>query len=279
MRYAMTWMAVLLTGCVSQGTFDALQKDYDAAKSTLQQRDAENGELKTTLANQQKKLKELGDQIATLEEDIDALNRTKDALEGDKSAMLKDKSALQASIDQMKAALADLAKRKGEADVRLAEFKGLINRFRSLIDAGKLRVKMADGRMVVELASDVLFSSGSSTLSKDGKSAVAEVAKLLSEIPNRRFQIEGHTDNVPISTAVFPSNWELAAARALTVLKTMIDAGMPAERISAASFAESKPARLNDTPEGRAANRRIEIVVVPDLSSLPGFDELNKAAL
>jgi chemotaxis protein MotB len=81
---------------------------------------------------------------------------------------------------------------------------------------------------------------------------------------------------VGIKTAQYPSNWELAAARALTVVKTMVEAGLPADRISAASFGEFKPFKPNDTAEGKAANRRIEIVVVPDLSSLPGFDELKK---
>ena len=150
--------------------------------------------------------------------------------------------------------------------------------FQSLIDAGKLKVEIVDGRMVVVLASDVLFASGSANLSRDGKSAIGEVAALLADIPDRKFQIEGHTDNVPIRTAVYPSNWELASARALTVLKTMLEAGMPADRISAASFGDSKPARDNETPEGKAANRRIEIVVTPDLSTLPGFEELNRVA-
>ena len=139
-------------------------------------------------------------------------------------------------------------------------------------------MKIVDGRMVVALATDVLFGSGSATLSAEGKSAVAEVAAVLASIPDRKYQVEGHTDDVPIKTAQYPSNWELASARALTVVKAMIDAGVPADRISGASFAESKPAVANATPEGRSANRRIEIVVVPDLSSLPGFDELNRAA-
>jgi chemotaxis protein MotB len=99
----------------------------------------------------------------------------------------------------------------------------------------------------------------------------------LSAIPDRKFQVEGHTDNVPIRTEQFPSNWELASARALTVLKTMVDAGMPAARVSAASFGDSKPAASNDSSDGKAQNRRIEIVVVPDLSTLPGFEELQKA--
>jgi chemotaxis protein MotB len=68
----------------------------------------------------------------------------------------------------------------------------------------------------------------------------------------------------------------LASTRAITVMKSMIDAGMPATRVSAASFGETSPVQSNDTPEGRMANRRIAIVVVPDLSTLPGYEELQK---
>ena len=124
----------------------------------------------------------------------------------------------------------------------------------------------------------MLFASGKARLSDEGKQAVQEVTALLVTIPDRRFQVEGHTDNVPIKTSRFPSNWSLAAGRALTVVETMIEAGMPADRVSGASFGEWKPTNDNETDEGRAANRRIEIVVVPDLSSLPGFDELKKMA-
>lgn len=132
--------------------------------------------------------------------------------------------------------------------------------------------------MVVELATDILFGSGSATLSRGGRDAIKEVTSILATIPDRKFQIEGHTDDVPIATATFPSNWELASARAITVVKTMLQHGMPVERISAASYADVRPAVANDSKEGRAANRRIEIVVVPDLSTLPGFEELNQVA-
>lgn len=284
-RLSLLSLALLLNGCVMQSTFDALQKDYDNTRATLQQRESENADLKAALGKEKAALekekatsRELGSQIKSLQAELERTIKAREALEAEKSAMLSDTSRLQASIEEMKSALADLARRKAEADARIAEFKSLLGRFKSLIDAGKLKVKMADGRMVVELASDVLFASGSANLSKEGKAAIAEVAQLLAEIPDRKFQIEGHTDNVPIATAQYPSNWELASARAVTVLKTMVDAGMPVDRISAASYGDSKPALPNDTSEGRAANRRIEIVVVPDLSSLPGFEELNRVS-
>jgi len=166
------------------------------------------------------------------------------------------------------------ARRKAEAEARVAEFRDFVSKFQTLVDQGKLKVKVRDGTLVVQLATDILFASGKADLSQEGLAAIREVGAVLATIGDKRFQIEGHTDNVPIKTSRFPSNWELAAARAITVVKTLIDAGMPPQRVSAASFGDSFPAVPNDSPVNKATNRRIEIVVVPDLSSLPGFNEL-----
>jgi chemotaxis protein MotB len=285
MKRILLAVPVLLVGCVTQGTFDQLKADDDALKAehqktlqSLQDRDKSVADLKDALAKAQAQATALGAQVTKIQADLDKANSDLTQANAELAANLKDKSSLKASIEDMKAALADAQKRKAAAESRVAEFRSMLDRFKSLIDAGKLRVRINDGRMVVELATDVLFGSGSANLSKDGKAAIQEVAGLLASIPNRSFQIEGHTDNVPIATAQYPSNWELASARALTVLRTMVDSGMPTNRISAASYGDSKPVKPNDSPENKAANRRIEIVVVPDLSGLPGFDELNRVS-
>lgn len=200
------------------------------------------------------------------------------ALESKLMSTTKDRGALQTSLDEMRKAMDEMKARQAEQRKRLQEFADLTRRFKRLTDAGTLSVKIIDGKMVVSLGSDVLFGAGSARLSKEGIQAMKEVTTQLASFPEKRFQVEGHTDNQPISTQVFPSNWELASARALTVVKTMIDSGMPAERVSAASYAETHPVQPNDSIEGRAANRRVEIVIVPDLSSLPGYDELQKMA-
>ncbi len=179
-----------------------------------------------------------------------------------------------ASLSETKEALSEIERSKQEAEKRIVEYRDLVARFRSAIDAGRLRVKIVEGRMVVELSSDVLFSSGSSQLSEVGRQNIREVAEQLKEIANRKFQVEGHTDNVPIHTERFRSNWDLASARALNVVFEMVNSGLPPAQISAASFGEYKPISSNEEPKGRAANRRIEIVVVPDLSNLPGMDSL-----
>ena len=290
--------AVAVSACVSSGTYDELVVEHERTRRELvdatlreemaakkqqetqaswasekQARQAESAASAQRLLNEQQAL---GAKIKATEDELARARTELKSTSDELAATVKDKAGLRDSVEQMKTALDELNKRKAEADRRVAEYKGLLGRFQSLIDAGKLNVKIVDGRMVVALASDILFPSGSAALSKDGRGAVEAVAGVLASIPDRRFQVEGHTDNVPIKTSQFPSNWELAAARALTVVKTMVDAGLPAGRVSAASFGDGKPAADNATAEGKAQNRRIEIVVVPDLSTLPGFDELQK---
>jgi len=259
-----SWMflSIFLAGCVSSGTHDAVLQELAAARS-------HGDEVSAELAEMERQNQELAAEKARLEQAL-----AKETTE--KTQLLQDQSALRASVEEMENALRELNRRKQESDARIAEYRGLLSRFQKMIDAGKLRVKIVEGRMVVELPTDVLFRSGQATLSQDGLDAIAEVTRVLAEIPERKFQVEGHTDNVPIATAQYPSNWELAAARALRVVHTMIEAGMPPQRISAASYGEFAPFMSNDINEGRDANRRIEIVVVPDMSSLPGFEELNR---
>lgn len=268
------WLVIpllLVTGCVSKGTYDELKRQFDEQAAALRDREARVQTLEEALAASEREVAGLEATIRELQDQIAQLSR-------DQANLLKDRASLTASVEQMQRALAEANRRKAEADARIAEYRNLLARFQPLIDAGKLRVKIVDGRMVVELPSDILFPSGSARLNAEGRASIAEVSRVLAEIPDRQFQVEGHTDNVPISTAQYPSNWELAAARAITVTKAMIEAGMAPERLSAASYGEYKPAQPNDTREGRAANRRIEIVVVPDLSSLPGFEELQRVS-
>ncbi len=202
------------------------------------------------------------------------LRAAQEAAALEKAGLLKDKSRLRQSMAELASALEDLEERRRAAEARVAEFHELIARFAELIDAGTLEVKIVDGRMVLQMATDILFASGQATLSADGAAALDRVAAVLVQMPERVFQVEGHTDDVPIRTQRFPSNWELASARALGVTRRLISGGVPPEHISGASFGEHRPVADNGTPEGRASNRRIEIVLVPDLSDLPGIETL-----
>jgi chemotaxis protein MotB len=150
----------------------------------------------------------------------------------------------------------------------------MIERFNKMIASGKLRVKIVRGRMVVELSENILFDSGKAELKTEGQQALTEVAAVLSSINDRDFQIAGHTDNIPIKSAKFPSNWHLSTARAVTVAAHLAANGVSETRLSAAGYADTQPAAPNDTPEGRQQNRRIEIVLMPNLDELPDMSKL-----
>ncbi len=266
-------LALALVACVSSGKYDALQKQLDQTKSTLSGRVADlEGQIKA-------KDQQLAEAKAQHDQDTEAIKRLeteKARLETELAATVKDRAALKSSADELQKALAESNKRKAEAEKRISEMRQLLAQLKTMIDAGKLKVKIADGRMVLELPSDVLFASGSADLSPAGLQTIAQVTTALLTLP-RKLQVEGHTDNVPIHNARFPSNWALGAGRAITIVNTMIAAGMNPAQLSAASYGEFKPVAPNDSEQGKAQNRRIEIVIVPDLSMLPGFDELQKA--
>jgi chemotaxis protein MotB len=188
-------------------------------------------------------------------------------------ACTKAASATSANLTRSQAELDELRKAKEDADKRAAIFKSITEKFKSLIDSGKLQVVMRHGRMVVKLPASVLFPSGSAELSPEGQSAVASVAGILRQFPDRQFEVAGHTDNVAVArTSPFKTNLELSTARAVTVAQALEKGGMSPAHLSAAGYAQYQPVATNRTPQGRKENRRIEVVLVPNLSELSAID-------
>jgi chemotaxis protein MotB len=128
-----------------------------------------------------------------------------------------------------------------------------------LVQKTKMRVTK-DG-LVVSLSEAGFFGSGEADINDAGDTVIATLAESLKKY-NGQVRIEGHTDSTPIATAKFPSNWELSTARASTVLARLIDLGISPERLSAAGYAGFQPIADNLTPEGRAQNRRVDVVIV-----------------
>jgi outer membrane protein OmpA-like peptidoglycan-associated protein len=153
----------------------------------------------------------------------------------------------QRNMEEMNKLVEDLRAKERQAQLRLATFRSMLERFNKMIESGQLKVKIVRGRMVVELSENILFDSGRADLKAEGQAALTEVAGVLSSIQERDFQIAGHTDNVPIKSARFPSNWHLSTARALTVTTYLADHGVPTARLSAAGYADTQPAVANDT--------------------------------
>jgi chemotaxis protein MotB len=180
-----------------------------------------------------------------------------------------------ATLTATQGELADLRAQRAEADARLAEFKAVTEKLKKMIDSGKLKVEIRNGRMIVKLPAGILFASGSAELSKDGQGAIGDVAAILKQFPDRRFEVAGHTDNVPLGPSPFKDNWELSTARAVTVTEQLIKAGMNPTKLIASGYAQFAPVRENSTEAGRQENRRIELVLLPNLAEIPGLVSAN----
>jgi chemotaxis protein MotB len=197
--------------------------------------------------------------------------------------MKDDRTALEAEIAALQGQLQRLTHERdanaaavAKAKARIAFFKDMLRKFKKMQDSGKIKIKIVNNKMIVEMASAILFPSGKARLSKEGRNALADVAEVLATIDDRSFQVAGHTDNKPISNARFDSNWELSAARAVSVVEHLIKNGMRSENLSAAGYADTQPVASNETSKGRASNRRIEIVLQPNLDELPDLSSLEK---
>jgi chemotaxis protein MotB len=190
----------------------------------------------------------------------------------DDERALKEKALGEASatIGATRVELDELRAERAENEKRLAAFRTLTDKFRKMIDSGKLQVALVHGRMVVKLPAGILFPSGSAELSKEGKDALHDVAVVLRTMKDRRFMVAGHTDNVPIvPPSAFKNNLELSTARAVTVAQHLVGSGMSAPQLVAAGYAEHEPVRPNTSEAGRQENRRIELVLLPNVTEMP----------
>ena len=175
----------------------------------------------------------------------------------------KERDQLAANMDKAK----DVRDRAiSRDDKQLKAFALLFKDMMVIHDKGLAEVSIVDGRAVMGLESDVLFASGSAEVTAAGQESIKAIAAVLAK-GDARFQVEGHTDNDPISSAEFPNNWHLGADRALNVATAMVAAGMPAARVSAATYGDTIPVASNKDAAGKAKNRRIEIVLMPELAS------------
>jgi chemotaxis protein MotB len=172
------------------------------------------------------------------------------------------------NLNATRAELDEIRHQHADADKRLAAFKSFGEKLRKMIDAGKLEVITRQGRMIVKLPAEILFSSGSSQLSTDGHAPLKELAGVLKQFPDRRFMVAGHTDNVPIGPSNYKSNWELSTARAVTVTEFLASMGVNPSRLAAAGYGEYDPIRPNTSEAGRSENRRIEIVLLPNVNEI-----------
>ncbi|HEX4476317.1 MAG TPA: OmpA family protein [Polyangiaceae bacterium] len=240
---------------------DELNEALKAAQELAEKRDQDLAQGQVSLHDLQTQLDDATAINQELKVELERLGKNADTL-------LSEKGSLSAALTEAKTRLEELRKGQAAADARAALFKQLVLKFQKMVDAGQLKITLRDGRMVIQLANDVLFDSGQTLLKPEGQKALAEVAAVLKTIPDRRFQVAGDTDNVPITSSRFRSNWDLSTARAVEVVHYLVKLGVPPGLLSAAGYGEFDPIAPNDTPASRSRNRRIEIVLQPNIDEL-----------
>ena len=217
------------------------------------------------------------------EAEVNELLEQRDQCAAARAAAADRHADIEADLGKMEGTLAasreeleDVRRVRAETEQRLRTFEELTAGLQAMIDVGTVEVSVRAGQLLVKLPAEVLFASGSAELSDAGKVALMEVAVALKKLPSQRFLIGGHTDARPVRGNEYRNNWELSTARAVTVteLLSFVIAG---ENLIAAGYGQYDPVADNSSKRGRQKNRRIEIVLLPDLAPLPPILDLASA--
>ena len=245
-------ISVSFSSCVSS-------KKFKASEARVSQ-------LQTDKANVQNKLNEC-------DKNVKDLNDQKTSLLNENSLVQNDLKSL---ATESKMTIADQARRlknlqnmiQAQKDV-MANLKNSIANALMNYKTDELSVFIKDGKVYVSLAEKLLFKSGSDVVDPKGKEALKTLAQVINNTKDISVDIEGYTDNVPIKTKLFKDNWDLSTARATSIVRILTkDDGFDSNRITASGRGEFHPVNDNETAEGRAANRRTEVILSPDLKEI-----------
>jgi chemotaxis protein MotB len=225
-------------------------------------------------------------EVARLQKRASELEAEASRLAQEREQLRKDQDQLHSALDQererLKAEEAEKVRLEQERAAKEEEIRRLTKTQDELskslqdeIAKGNITIQQVRDRLTINMVDRVLFDSGQAQVKPAGAKVLKQVGDVLKNITDKQIRIEGHTDNVPISTKLqdkFKTNWELSTARATTVVRHLIDhGGVDRQHLSAVGYAETRPIASNDTEDGRASNRRIEIVLYPkDLSEIAG---------
>lgn len=211
---------------------------------------------------------ELGKTLAEELENSQTLRSALETLNGEKAALEKDLEKkgeqLDYSTKEHEKTLAklsiELEKQKESED----KYKETMDDLKKEIDDQRVKISELNGVIKVQMENKILFPSGEAVVSEDGISVLTKVAASFARIKDKRFRVEGHTDNIPINNSRFPSNWELSSTRAANVLHVILkNEKLEANKFEIVGMGEYHPVAANDTDENRALNRRIEILLIP----------------
>ena len=240
-------MLLTAVGCVTKGTYDEVAGERD--RLTVVRRDLENRVEQLEAAN--KSL--TAERLALIDESED-LRISSDQNEREVTRLTRVKSQLAENLQEREALL---AASNAEIEKMRSSYDGLLSDLEDEVAAGQIQIEKLRSGLKLNLSEEILFPSGSASLNASGQAVLRKVGRRLIELPHS-IAVEGHTDNVPVARG-YPSNWELAAARASSVVRLLTELGVKPDRLKVVSRGEFMPVASNDTAEDRAKNRRIEI--------------------
>jgi chemotaxis protein MotB len=244
--------ALLAAGCVTSGKYDRVVAERDALRT-------DKAQLEERVRLLEASTKSLDAERASLIDQMEDLRQEQETLQANLVRLRKKEAELSESLTAREA---ELASRGEELQSLRSTYQGLVSDLEAELAAGQIEIRQLREGLQLNMSQEVLFASGSAEVSRGGQVVLAKVAERVRGAPYQ-VVVQGHTDDVPIATERFPSNWELAGARASRVVRILAKDGVPGERLSAVSFGEYSPRASNDTEAGRARNRRIEITLKP----------------
>lgn len=212
------------------------------------------------------------EEIAAIKQDTERLVRTKEeeitATKQEKDGLASEKEYLSREIERLKVKAGEISSEKENeiANVK-STYETLVKEMQKEIEKGDIKITQAVDRLSVNLVEKILFDSGEAAVKPEGLKILKRVGDILKGVSDKQIRIEGYTDNVKLGAKLrqrYPTNWELSTARATNVVRYLQDkVGVDPRMLSAAGLSEYKPVASNETTEGRAQNRRIEIVLLP----------------
>ena len=247
------------------GELAALRSEHDTLEGQKASLDKEVAALKEDNRNLEEILQARSDtlskNIVDLRGHVADLKKENDLLKEENKALEEKNAALQSETQALE------RQRKEEMEDMRGTYENLLQDMKGEIEKGEITITQLRGKLKVNMLDEILFDSGKTTIKPQGLEVLERVGSILLNVKDKAISIEGHTDDVPIGAELskkYPTNWELSAVRATTVARYLqenigIDPGL----LSAIGFGEYQPVAPNESEEGRAKNRRIEIVLVP----------------
>jgi chemotaxis protein MotB len=275
---AVTAAFLVLGGCVAKSDYLRKQAEADALNRDVATLTMENQGLQQRISGLQENIRGLQEEISGLHaanENLTAerngLNTRLDTLREETSRTIEEQRNRNTELEGDKQMLGEsiaLLKKSKEAEVKTVSktYEELLTEMKGEIEQGQIAITELQGKLTVDVLDKILFDSGQAEVKPDGLAVLKRVVEILMTVTDKVIRIEGHTDNIPIAGALakrYPTNWELSAARAINVTRYLEKEGIDPTILSAAAFGEYQPVAENGTPEGRAKNRRIAIILLP----------------